>query len=237
MTRNACYFIDADNVPNHNVPGCAIRALSEMTGTRPKDAVIAGITETRITSWANALLQLNEAIVPELLQVQQKENAADVALIMAMGHCLDRAPAGEVIFVLSADKLILQAAERLSVLGFLVHAVVFGNVLQNTDLAIHKIQLSFPGLMVKANGPVISSPSPPSPAKAAMSAEERLARDAVRGFFEKYPEKIGKTVTKSEIGGHMQSTMQISKADRAKLYPLIGLAKLSAMVFKPEDFE
>jgi hypothetical protein len=236
MTRNACYFIDADNAPNHNIPGCAIRALSEMTGTRPEKAVIAGITEARIKSWASVLLQHNESIVPELLQVQKKENAADVALIMAMGHCLERSPAGEVIFVLSADKLILQAAERLSELGFMVHAVVFGNVLQNTALAIHKIQLSFPELMGKVNGHATSSPTPP-PAKEAISAEERLARDAVRGFFDKYPEKMGKSVTKSEIGGYMQSTMQISKADRTKLYQLIGLAKLSAIVFKSEDFE
>lgn len=232
--RNAHYFIDADNAPNHNVPGCAIRALSTMTSTSPETAVIAGITETRIKSWATALSEHNESIATETLQVQQKTDAADVALIMAMGRCRERVPAGEVIFVLSADKLILQAAEQLSVLGLTVYAVVFGNVLQSTDLEIHKIQLSFPDLTEK---PARSDPPQPKPMKSVLSVEERKARDAVRGFFEKYPGKLGKTVTKAELGGYLQSAMQISKADRTRMYPLIGLAKLSARVFKVEDFE
>ena len=226
--RNAHYFIDADNVPNHQVPETAIRALRDLTCTSPDTAIIAGISETRIQSWSKALLSANPALVPEKLLVHPKENAADVALVLAMGRRMGQISEGDLIFVLSADKWILQAAEQLSERGLAVHAVVFGNVLSNTDLGIHKIQLSLPKTPPEAAKTPQLPPVEPT-------VHDSKAQQVLLGFFQKYPTKFGKPVKKTELGGYMQAVMAIGKSERTRLYGLLGMSKCAERSFQSAD--
>ena len=109
--RTATFYIDADN----QLPNCA-HALVQMSADLalgPLQAIVAGNNcNGRLDGWCEELRWSAPAITLERIQVPARRQAADVALIMALGANLaEHLARQDLLVIVSRDESLISAAE------------------------------------------------------------------------------------------------------------------------------
>lgn len=118
VPASVALYIDADN----QSPQCAkalVSLLREDFDARVVSATIAGNNHgQQIDSWRDELLSEVPDLVVHALAVPHRKQAADVALLMALGADLERhIREREVLVIVSRDDLVIGAAEQAKARG------------------------------------------------------------------------------------------------------------------------
>ena len=142
MQRKAILFIDADNAPSNskNVPK-VLRNFAAVTGYSVSRAFIAANNSANIDTWVTNIRRRHPDASINTAKTATSKDSADIALLFHMGQlCLEseRMP----VFVMSADKLIIHAAEHLATFGFFVTILLFDNRLDAMPIKVHRLQFN-----------------------------------------------------------------------------------------------
>lgn len=116
--RTAAIYVDADN----QLPACAepllVLCRGDLAITRVEIVIAGNNAGRQLDLWVERLHAVDPAAEVEPLQVPARKEAADLALVMALGANLQRhRTAGDLILIVSRDELLVGAAERARALG------------------------------------------------------------------------------------------------------------------------
>jgi hypothetical protein len=142
MQRKAILLIDADNAPSStkNVPK-VLKTFAAITGYDIAQAFVAANNHANIDPWLSCIQTLHPQARVDSKTTATTKNSADIAILFRMGQlCLE--PERLPIFVMSADKLLINAAEQMAELGFFVTILLFDNRLEAMAMKVHRLQLN-----------------------------------------------------------------------------------------------
>ena len=116
--RAVSLFIDADN-QSPRVVAPLFEALAGHLGARVVEITVAGNNlGKQVEQWYRQLSRDALAVVPRLLEVPARKEAADIALVLALGADLERhIVQHNLVIVVSRDELLIEAAEQASERG------------------------------------------------------------------------------------------------------------------------
>lgn len=119
--RLAVIYIDADN-QSPQLAGPLLDTLADTFGVNITDVMIAGNNSGRqVDCWCEQLSAAAPALSLQTLHVPAQKEAADIALMLALGANLDRHfQQQELVIILSRDELLNRAGEQASDRGIRV---------------------------------------------------------------------------------------------------------------------
>lgn len=111
-------YIDADNQSPQSA-GILFETLADHLNTKIASITIAGNNlGKQIDQWTERLSLTDGPPNPRILHVPARKEAADIALVLALGGNLDRhIAARQLVVIVSRDFLLLEAAEQAAELG------------------------------------------------------------------------------------------------------------------------
>lgn len=106
-------YIDADNQPAE-CAGSLLGLFGHTLASKVAEAVVAGNNHGKeIDRWRSALIAQDSGIAVRGLNVPSRRQAADAALVMALGQDLEkRIRDGDLVVVVSRDEFLIRAAEH-----------------------------------------------------------------------------------------------------------------------------
>lgn len=115
-------FVDSDNMSNVNIPPNAMIFLKNFLKCKLRTIYIAGNNDAQVKRWGTAAKNSFKNSHIEAVTVGPGKNKADMQIIFEIGRLSDNEAIKNNchIIILTGDKLILRAAERLQEKGFTV---------------------------------------------------------------------------------------------------------------------
>jgi len=180
-------YIDADNQAAHGA--AALLDVLQGLGGRITRVVVAGNDKgNKTAAWIEALrAHVSEECIDNRI-VPCRSNAADIALILALGADLDEHRRTQTrVVVVSRDKLLLDAAEQVKDAGVRLYVAYADNPLptaQRTKLTTFLL----PCPEERSADEAQAAPAPASPAQDTPLSEVQRAMAYVREHCTKHPE-------------------------------------------------
>lgn len=203
-------YIDADNQSAHSA-AALVDVLQHDVGGRICRVTVAGNDKGKKNdSWIDALREQIPDLRIENVSVPCRPNAADIALILALGADMAEHLAAQTrVVVVSRDTLLLDAAEQVKTAGVRLYvAYADGEVptARRTSLTTFLLPspIELPKTMAAVTTPAAPSPpiQPISPAKSTISKEVARALAHVRASCKQQPgggyspTEVGQALTK-----------------------------------------
>ena len=208
-------YIDADN-QSAGCVGSLLGLFGQMLVSKVAEAVVAGNNHGKeIDRWRSALIAQDSGIAVQRLEVPSRRQAADAALVMALGQDLEkRIRDGDLVVVVSRDEFLIRAAEQALSRGCNVMLAYVGGeipVARHTEL----ITLVLPAIKGPETAPAPDSgaqPASPSP----VGGSDPTVEATLFKLREACPQQPGGGYASSDVGQALYNLGYKTPKDRQR---------------------
>jgi hypothetical protein len=168
-------YVDADN-QSAQCAGPLLCLFGQMLPSQVVEAVIAGNNHGKeIDHWRKSLIAQDSGIAVRRLDVPSRRQAADAALVMALGQDLEkRIREGDLVVVVSRDEFLIRAAEQAMSRGCHVLLAYAGGEMPVARTA-ELTTLVLPVVKGSETAPVQDSGAPPASPTPTGGSDPRVA--------------------------------------------------------------